>query len=224
MADLVPGSGQGVGMGALPGLPGVDIDPRTGRPTTKSAGTQIAIGAATGLAAGAATGAMFGPIGLIVGAGVGTIVGSVPGIMSMVKAKEGGSTHVERMNKFNAAIVQAANANLPTAVAAIQAATTEINRFQGLAERVPQASSGAVSAAVAAAVPANQALSQAGNELVTDVNTYTEGKDSINPWNTKGTPLLALQAVPSDVAATNAALGPAQQANSILERALAGGA
>ncbi len=219
MADFAPG------LGAIPGLPGVEINPNTGRPTTGSAGKQIALGAVTGLATGAAVGAVGGPIGAVIGGAIGLVVGSVPGIISMVEAKGGGSTHVERMGKFNAAIVSAANANLPTAVAAIQAATAEINRFQALAERAAPSSDPGIASAVAAAVPANQALSAAGNELVVDVNTYTEGKDSINPWNLKGTPLLALQAIPADVAATNRALGPAQMANSILERALlAGGA
>ena len=225
MSDSVPGLGANPTnvMAAAPPISVITVDPSTGRPTTKSAGMTLATGALAGAAAGATLGSVVPGYGTVIGGAIGAIAGSVPGIMAMVQAKQGGNTKQERSNKFAQALQQAAQLNIPAAVAAIGAANAEIQRFQVLAERSAYFASGPVVEAVTFAVAPNQELSTAGNALVGVVNTYSEGQNTINPHVLTNPALLALQAIPADVAATNAALGPAQMANSNLERALVQG-
>lgn len=204
MADAVPG-----GMGRT-------SDPS--RPSVGQSGAILASGIAAGAAAGAAIGAPFFGIGAVVGGAIGAVVGAIPGIISMQKSLEGGKSTQERMDEFSSALQRASQQGLASASGAIMAARTQVQTYQGIASQ-PQVQAIQGTAQFAQAAADYDDMVTKADALVADVNTYDQGKASINPWNLRNPALLALQRIQAESDATMQAASVSIQSTSALQAA-----
>ena len=183
-----------------------------------------ASGALTGIGVAAAAGALMGSVvpvlGTVIGAAVGALIGAIPAAISLSNTFAGGTSHAQRMNKWNEALQAAVNsADLQALPALLQAAVQQANQYQALVQVAGPQPPMTISSLLAQAASAEDALEKAGDALSADVTAYQAGHASINPW--QYTPAqAALAAMPIDAKSLSAAVAKSTSTNQALASAL----